>query len=265
MIRLDTLRWAALPLLVACSSPFAPAGPASTDDPSGDLSGDPSGAAATLVGDPHALPGATPDVSTSTVGEVSLEPDHGETVTDPGGEVTASRDVRRMDYLQLRASMERVFQRTWRSTDAQWTVAYTTQCKPGDDKFWCLAASLGQPNYYETGKWNNDVTTLFEKLLGDAARDLCSDAIDAEDPAFFQYAGPADSVRAEPLAARANVRHNLLRFHGKWLDETVEADAAKLDIWVDLVDRVTERTGSSRQGWKALCVALVTHPDFATY
>ncbi len=51
----------------------------------------------------------------------------------------------------------------------------------------------------------------------------------------------------------------LLRFHGR------DVSDAELDAWEGLYSALEDSSGSSSRAWTAVCVTLVTHPDFSAY
>ena len=226
------LRLAWLAVAVACA-------PASMTEPSRLRD-----AASGTVGDPEALPGAEPGVSTTELGEVDLA--HAG-VTD-GPSDPPVRDVRRMDVDQLNAAVRRATGRAW--------------TKSGVDQFEAFAATLGRPDYNTSVSEDLQPSLLFAKVLGDASRDLCQAIVTESDPGFFLLAAPDDTPDTDVVAVRQNLSTLILKYHGKALD----ASDPKLDPWLELMSATAALPGKTpRDAWRGVCIALLTHPDFITY
>ena len=169
------------------------------------------------------------------------------------------RDWRRMDLDQLKASMERV------SGGIPWS---SPNGRDSIDMFDDLASTLGKPDYRESTIEQLDPSLLFQKFLKDAANAVCAEII-AEDgrrkPADRQFVTELDwhaTLDTDPDGVRQNLSRLLLRFHGR----TVPASAAEIEEWSWLFRSVlTVTEGEPSRAWNAICVALITHPDFYTY
>lgn len=167
-------------------------------------------------------------------------------VTDPGG--PPSRARRRMDLDQLDAAFQRVLGTAWVENNQNQLTA--------------LAATLGKPDFVERTDEDLTISPLFQKFLDDAARKLCADLLAAERsrPAPARIFFTAVDVDADSRGPEldAELAYLLLRFHGQ------PADGGALDVWRHLFVNVAAAAGPS-QAWNAVCVALITHPDFVTY
>ena len=178
---------------------------------------------------------------------------------DVGLDTSPTRPRRRMDIDQLNQSLRTVMDGIgW--TERQGSVDV--------DLFEQLASSLGRPDYAQTTEENLEITPIFEKFLGDAARMTCTaraardrDAYFASDRVLLARVGPSDTSATAPEAVEENLRHLLLRFHGR----TVAPGAPELASWRWLFDEATAVSSDPVEGWRTVCVALVTHPDFYTY
>ena len=62
-----------------------------------------------------------------------------------------------------------------------------------------------------------------------------------------------------PAALDETLRAAILRFHG----QRVEAEA--LAPWRTLLDTVYDDSRDMRMAWRAVCVGLITHPDFYSF
>jgi hypothetical protein len=143
------------------------------------------------------------------------------------------------------------------------------------DQFPLLAETLGKPNYIDTTLEDLNPTALFAKFLGDGARKACADrvAVDvsaltarATDPAtappaiLFGPLGLDDTPATAAIALDAQLSALLLRFHGRVL----RPEAPGFEEWRWLLASSHQLTGRMDTAWQAVCVALLTHPDFYT-
>ncbi len=163
-------------------------------------------------------------------------------------EEAPTRARRRMDLDQLSASLSRV-------TDGLgWTEG-----GPGAerDQLEELSSTLGKPDYVEITTEDLEPSALFQKFLDDAARSICAKVVDRD-----RGAAPAERLLArEGETVDGSLRRLLLRFHGRHLS----VDAPELEHWRWLVRSTAHVAGSEEEAWRAVCVGLLTHPDFYSY
>lgn len=192
---------------------------------------------------PDSGPGAPNRVS---VGPADLDPGPG----GPGGGTHGGRVIRRLTADQLNRSLTVVTGETWTDFDR-------------------YAGALGQPDLVEVTDEGLSPSVAFAKLVEDAARTTCDAAVErdltrpAAERVILRHATPDDDDLPTLVA---NVRYLYLRFHA--LD--LAADDERLAPALGLLTAAPAAGGAlSRAGriarWKALCVGLVTHPDFLTY
>jgi hypothetical protein len=133
------------------------------------------------------------------------------------------------------------------------------------------ASTLGRPDFERTVAESRDISVSFFKLAGDAAREVCGEAVDAD----LETSNLEDRVilrevqTVDPLdeAADANLRYLMLRFLGIHITDDLDS---RLDPWRSLLQtglpsEEQARVEQGRDRWKAVCVGLATHPDFLTY
>ena len=135
--------------------------------------------------------------------------------------------------------------------------------------------TLGVPDYINSSAEDLTVTLLFEKFLDDAARDVCRRMTNREAGEGRPYDGepsgifdPVDvsSTENTPTQISTTLANLLLRFHGRHL----APDDPRLDPLRDLYGRLESavaeaETPVTRRAWEAVCITLMTHPDFYTY
>ena len=68
-------------------------------------------------------------------------------------------------------------------------------------------------------------------------------------------------VKGNPDAVEDNIRHLLLRFHSR----VVEPGSDTLDGWLWLHESAGFVSANPNLAWNAVCVGLITHPDFYSY
>lgn len=133
------------------------------------------------------------------------------------------------------------------------------------------SSTLGKPDFTQSTAQAREISVSFVKLAGDAAREVCGEAVDADlemangdDRVLLKH---LDGLDPEDDSALTNLRYLVLRFHGTYLTDDLDS---RLDPWVsilrtDLPTDPGERESQARDRWKAVCVGLITHPDFLTY
>jgi len=132
-----------------------------------------------------------------------------------------------------------------------------------------LAGTLGKPDYIQNTVEDLTPSALFQKFLDDAARTTCEARVrlDLAGGAEAGEWGPlwgALSLREPPSeeALSAQLRALALRFHGQALPD---GDSAALAYWRWLYETARLVGGGPEVAWRALCVGLITHPDFYSY
>ena len=164
------------------------------------------------------------------------------------------RSRRRMNLEQLQAQIAHA------TGGRQWI-------EDNKNQFEELAATLGRPDYVSTLFEDLSAGPVFQKFLGDAARAICSQMAEeepdaaAEDRVLMAQVDPTDTYETNPDGVDANLVQLMLRFHGL----SVGPDAPVLSKYRWLFQSVTHTTGASAQGWRLVCVALMSHPRFYSY
>jgi hypothetical protein len=185
-------------------------------------------------------------VTTTVVGDGDLM---GVAPLEPG-----ERDRRRLDIDQLNASIRSATGFGWEDDQ-------------GRDQFERLASTLGKADYRTNTQEDRSPSLVFQKFLGDAAHSVCARLVDVdetrvpEERVFFVYARRTDTVERAHDAVEANIRHLLMRFHSR----SIEEGSDQLDAWMWLHESASFVSTNPRFAWNAVCVGLITHPDFYTY
>jgi hypothetical protein len=163
------------------------------------------------------------------------------------------RSRRRLDLDQLDASLQRVTGFGWTEIRGGREVNLLVD----------LAASLGKPDYAQRTLEDLEPNVTFAKFLDDAARNVCDKVVKANGgrDVLLIDAQPSDTVSSAPARVDANLRTLLLRFHG----HAVAPGGPALERWRWLFETSTRVGGTPLEGWRAVCIALLEHPDFYSY
>ena len=137
-------------------------------------------------------------------------------------------------------------------------------------------ATLGEPDYLGTVDENLEASTLYQKFMGDMARDGCTRAANADAAlaantrVLMRMVALTDTVASNAAGVDSNLRYLKLRFHGVKVAATDSASLAGLrTVFTDAV-RGAAGTGTPtaahvKEGWRAVCVALLTAPEYHLY
>jgi hypothetical protein len=210
------------------------------------------------------LPSADPIVGTLGEGtSVELVPSHPDAFI---------RVRHRMDVGQLSQAIQRATGGIGWVNSGAWDCGpagyVNIPCTKGVDQFVKLAATLGVPDYLLSVTEERDAGPVFQKFLGDAARSACTKLVDAEvekppdERVLMVHASPEDTLESAPLAIDKNLSLLLLRYHG--VKVTGPADPA-IQRWRWLFQTIVKGTQQPVEGWRAVCIALIQHPDFYSY
>jgi hypothetical protein len=134
-----------------------------------------------------------------------------------------------------------------------------------------LAASLGQADYALVNAEATEPNLVFAKFLDDGAREVCLSAAQADleqtaaDKRVLSASIPSD-VKDLTKINDADISANLIylstRFWGQPLSEP------ELATWIASFKKIAaaaEKAKKKREGWAAICIALMTDPRFTTY
>lgn len=259
----------ALLALAACAdpaSPPTPRGPAAEAPPPPPTR--PRGDMVTPGSSTPVDPGATP---AGTVGGLPL--------SDPAmtdGHV--GRAPRRLNVHQLRAALENAVGVSWRQRATVLSADYATGSYVDEnaDMLALLARTLGQPDYNAFTQESIDPTAVFSKLVGDGVRKACRDglALDAgrarDQRILVRHAEIGDTAAANPAGVRQNIAYLALRFWARPLRPEDPAVTPLFELFRVASTAPADApasipAGAPLDGWRAVCIALATDPQFLTY
>jgi hypothetical protein len=236
-------------------------------------------------GGPEVLPRARETKGSATIVSASsaLPSGHPEIpVGDPASnDDRVGRAARRLNVEQLRASLEAATGFTWvasrRVFDPDSPSGFSQL--PDADMLEALAATLGRPDYVSSTSESIEPAVTFAKLAGDAARSACRASVNADaegkasPPRILRHAAARDTLASNAPAVKKNLAYMALRFWGRH----VAPESPELAPLVTLFERASTAKASADQsgvkraaatpvdGWRAVCIAMITDPAFLTY
>lgn len=178
-------------------------------------------------------------------------PDPGERAlpdAPPPGSVPSGRVSRRISVDQLRRSIPRLF-------GAQWATSN------GESHFDRQASSLGEADFLRSNVHVTEPTAIFAKSMDDMASQVCRQVL---------RDSPERLLPQGPDAVDENLRHMRLMLHGVWTgDGCEETDASLRELHRSVTDACASGSTGCPEGvdpgWYAVCVAMVTDPEFLAY
>jgi hypothetical protein len=166
---------------------------------------------------------------------------------------------RRLDVAQLQAAWAVALGKDKNGNDITWKLPDNTQ---GLARY---QRTLGEPDYVASTDLNHEPSLLYAKFMDDAGRSVCDQALDADmartkkdDRVLLRHVEWAETTATPALDE--NLKYLKLRFHGVRVK-----DAAEIAPLRTLFTSAAKGTSPAREGWRTVCVALVTAPEFHLY
>jgi hypothetical protein len=142
--------------------------------------------------------------------------------------------------------------------------------------FTSRSATLGEADYINVVDENLEASTLYMKFMADMARDGCTRTANADAAlaqntrVLMRFVGTTDTLASNRAGVDANLRYLKLRFHGVKVAPTDTASIAGLRTVFDSAVRGVAGTNTPtanhvKEGWRAVCVALLTAPEYHLY
>ncbi len=136
------------------------------------------------------------------------------------------------------------------------------------DMLQVLAPTLGAPDYLRVTEENLEPTLIIAKFLQDASQRICLRWVARDaglEPADRSLVSHADWASTDEALVRENLRRLQLRFYAR---HVAEADDPALDplyqLFVD-ASSTAPAERAARDGWLAVCIAMMTDPEFVLY
>jgi hypothetical protein len=212
-------------------------------------------------------PGATPPSTTPAT-----------PLSDPTMNDGIGRAQRRLNVRQLRASLLNAVGVTWqqprRILSADFASGFYDD--PNADMLSLLSLTLGQPDYNNFTSESIEPGAVFSKLVGDAARKACRDGVTLDltrmptQRILIRGVSETDVLAGHENAVRDNVANLVMRFWAREVAPTSQTVTDLVELFRIASTAPASTTpalaaGTPVDGWRAVCVALVTDPQFLTY
>jgi hypothetical protein len=138
-----------------------------------------------------------------------------------------------------------------------------------------MSSTLGEADYATTTADDLTPSPLYAKFMNDAARDVCQRVLDADaareemsDRVLLHEVDPSDVGTPSTTAIDANIRYLKLRFQG--IKVAASDDTMVLPVRKAFLAGVAASTShtpatQAESGWRVVCVALLTAPEFHIY
>ena len=181
-----------------------------------------------------------------------------------------ARGTQRLTLEQLQRSFPVVLGKNLDGTPTTWMSG-------GREGFDTFAGALGEADFADTVVENLDPGPLYAKFMDDAARDACNRALTADagraqaQRVLLRFVGTRDTTASAPAAVDQNLRYLKLRFHGVRVPDGDAAALGGLRLLFTQSVRAAQGTATTpsdahvREGWRTVCVALLTAPEFHLY
>ncbi len=132
-----------------------------------------------------------------------------------------------------------------------------------------LAPTLGAPDYALVTDENMEPSLIIAKFMQDAAARICVKWV-AQDvnmpPADRTLVGHADWASLDEALVKANLRRLQLRFFTRHVDPTDDEPISDLyDLFLAASTSAPAAEAAANDGWLAVCMALMTDPEFVIY
>lgn len=180
----------------------------------------------------------------------------------------SSASTQRLTVAQLRRSFAIALGKDASGNDITWRLPN------GTDGFTVNASPLGEPDYLRTTARATDPSLLYAKFVDDAARSGCDQALTADlartqkgERAILRHVEWTDTAPGAAAAIDTNLRYLKLRMHGVKLASDPAATKSLATLFTTATTGSTDPDPAKkvRAGWRAVCVALVTAPEFQIY
>ncbi|MFN3197132.1 MAG: hypothetical protein ACE366_01770 [Bradymonadia bacterium] len=135
------------------------------------------------------------------------------------------------------------------------------------DMLQVLAPTLGVPDYFLVVEENLEPSLIIAKFMQDASNRICSRWAERDRSlavAERSLVGHEDWESTDAALAQANIQALMLRFFGR----VVPADDQQLADLVELFQVASSTApegAAAHDGWLAVCIALMTDPEFVIY
>ena len=127
-----------------------------------------------------------------------------------------------------------------------------------------LSATLGKADFVQVTVDNLETSAIFQKFLGDAARSVCERRLQADralPSPEERLLLPTEPAPLDAAGIDVHLIHLRQAFHGV----RMTPESPEMESWRWLHQSVVHVSEDPDRAWNAVCVALLTHPDFYLY
>lgn len=138
-----------------------------------------------------------------------------------------------------------------------------------------FSGALGEADFLALTEDNLEPSTLYLKFMDDMARDVCNRALtsdraqpSADRRVLTRYVSATDTVATQPAKIDENLTYLKLRFHGLQVQAPAELDSLRTlftTVTLAAAKGTAVDANDVQEGWRAVCVALLTAPEFHLY
>jgi hypothetical protein len=165
------------------------------------------------------------------------------------------RKPKRLSIDQLNASIEA-------ATGMKWTE--TVNGIRNTDVLDYLAPTLGRPDYAYITQDNLEPNVMFAKFMGDGARKVCSDVAAKDKSTTAEKKVLVKNIQALDATNTQAIVDNVVYLRTRFFSDASTQYAVSAPFVKVFHDTIAAQ-GSAEDGWLAVCVAMLTDPQFLTY
>jgi hypothetical protein len=187
---------------------------------------------------------------------------------DPAKLPVTAANPQRLSIDQLRNVLPAAMGKDDQGNDITWL----SNGKKGLDVF---STTLGEADFDKVVSEDLTPTPLYLKFMDDAARDACDRSLAADgkrtDPAtrsLLRFVALTDIATPDATKVNENLRYLKLRLHGVKVAATDDTSIKPLlDVFTGGVQGVASKdpAAQAKNGWRAVCVAMLIAPEFHLY
>lgn len=131
-----------------------------------------------------------------------------------------------------------------------------------------LAPTLGAPDYLRITEENLEPTLIIAKFLQDASQRICLRWVERDRAlpvADRSLVGHEDWASTDDALVRENLRRLQLRFYARHIADAADAGLDPLHQLFGDAASTAPADRAARDGWLAVCIAMMTDPEFVLY
>ena len=197
------------------------------------------------------------DETPATKASFDVKDHWSDTVSEDKGDtkisITKNREAMRIRITQLENSVNDLF------GGLDWERKVRGNMR---SNFELLSLTLGRADYIRVNNDNLEPSTLFLKFVDDMASDLCNQAAEKDALSLDSGMGLENNLILRFTDIDENLKFLKLKFHG----QVISTDSkSELDPYKNLYNEVMAIKKDQKTAWEAVCIMLMTEPEFYTF